>query len=134
ADIEILKIVQELSLDIYIDILGSKNGIATDKEMQIKNYWKKISDEQPPFTNITFCWIPEKNNDTPFHDRWILTKNGGLRIGTSLSSLGISKESEISVMKPSEALNIKEHTLSDLISKRKREINNLRITYKSFSL
>ena len=95
---------------------------------------EKISDEMPPFVNITFCWIPGHNNQSPFHVRWIITKNSGLRIETSINSLGINKESEISIMKPTEALKIKENILLEYIGREKREINNMRISYESFSL
>ncbi len=114
--------------------MGSKEGSRNNLEEEYKNYWKKISDELPPYSNITFCWVPEDNNNTPFHDRWLLTNNSGLRLGTSLNSLGIKKESELSVMKPTEALNILENTVKDYIGRSKREINNQRISYKSFTL
>lgn len=134
-DLEILKIVKECcNNDIEIDILGSKAGPKTDTEIEFTNYWNYISAELPPFTKITFCWIPDKGNDTPFHDRWVLTKNGGLRLGTSLNSMGIGKESELSVMTPNEALNIRENSLKEYISAKKRELNNHRLAYKSFSL
>ncbi|MGE0929869.1 hypothetical protein [Peijinzhouia sedimentorum] len=132
-DLELLKPIIELGKDIDINMLGSKAGLSPNKEEEFKDYWKLISDQIPPFTNFTFCWVPDKNNDTPFHDRWIISKNSGLRLGTSISSIGRGKESEISVMKPSEALSIKEHTLSGFILRQKREINGMRILYSSFS-
>lgn len=133
-DIEILKIIKEVNSTIEIDILGSKSGLNSNAEIEFKQQWKKISDETAPFTNFTFCWVPEDNNDTPFHDRWIITKNGGLRLGCSLNSLGIDKESEISIMKPSEALKIKENSLLEYIGRRKKERNSQRISYNGFSL
>lgn len=133
-DLEILKIVKEVKPDIDIDILGSKNGYDSNLEIEFKDYWKTISDEHPPFTNITFCWIEDQGKQTPFHDRWIITKNGGLRMGTSLNSLGLNKESELSIMKPSEALKIQEHTLSEYIRRTKKSVNNIRVSYKAFSL
>jgi len=133
-DIEILKLIKEECKGIEIDFLGSENGNKENIEAEYKAYWKKISDEVPPFSNVTFCWIPEHNNMAPFHDRWIITKNSGLRLGTSISSLGINRDSEISIMKPNEALKIKENNLVEYITKRKKAINNQRISYKSFSL
>jgi hypothetical protein len=132
-DIEILKIIKEIDGEIDIDILGTDDAQKRDIEEEYRKYWNKISDEIPPFTNFTFCWVPEDNNNKPIHDRWIITKNGGLRLGTSFSSLGMKKESEISLMESNESLNILEHTLKEYISKKKKEINNQRISYKSFS-
>jgi len=133
-DLELVKIIMEVKSDIEIDILGSLDGQKSNIEEEYKNYWKKISDETPPFVNITFCWNSEDINSMPIHDRWIITKNGGLRIGTSINSLGCKKESEISVMQPNESLNILEHTVKDYVNKRKRELNKQRLSYKSFSL
>ena len=134
SDLEILKLILELNSELEVDMLGSAGGNSQGLEKEFLDKWKSISDQSPPFTNLTFCWVPDKNNASPFHDRWIVTKNGGLRIGTSLNSIGIGRDSEISVMKPSEALNIKEQTLTGYISRKKREINGMRISYKSFSL
>ncbi|HNP17127.1 MAG TPA: hypothetical protein PKL31_01730 [Fulvivirga sp.] len=133
--LDILKLITGLDKDLEVDLLGSKDGYSKiDHEELFKSYWKSISDQTPPFTNVTFCWVPDKNNAAPFHDRWIISKSGGLRIGTSFNSIGGGKESEISVMKPSEALNIKEQTLAGFVSRKRREINGMRITYKSFSI
>lgn len=133
-DLEILKIIMEVNKDVEIDILGSVDGQQPNIEEEYKNYWKKISDEMPPFVNITFCWNSEDINNKPIHDRWIITKNSGLRLGTSINSLGNKRESEISVMKPNESLNILENTVKDYVSKKKRELNKQRLSYKSFSL
>ena len=133
-DLEILKVIKELKPNIDIDILGSRNGGDSNIEDKFKEYWSFISDEDPPFANITFCWIPENGNQTPFHDRWIITKGGGLRMGTSLNSLGGNKESELSIMTPSEAVNVKENILSEYLERRKRLFSNMKLAYKSFSL
>lgn len=132
--LEILKIVKAISDDFEIEILGSKDGAEANIEEVYKDYWNQISDELPPFTNITFCWIEENKNSFPIHDRWILTKNGGIRMGTSFNSLGMNKESELSIMKPSEALGILENSVIEYIHRKKRYVNNERLSYKSFSL
>ncbi len=131
-DLEILKLVKQANINLDVDILGSKDGSLDNCETIYKQYWKKISDEDPPFVNVTFCRT--NNNSYPFHDRWIITKNGGLRLGTSINSLGISRESEISVMKPNDALKIREQTLNEFITRRKREINNERLNYNGFTM
>ena len=133
-DLEVLKIINEVQLDVDIDILASKFDHNLNIEQVFQDHWKSISDERPPFTNITFCWIPDQRNESPFHDRWILTKNSGIRMGTSLNSVGLSRESELSVMKPSEAANVLENILGEYVERRKRSVNNMRISYKSFSL
>tara|TARA_R110000764_G_scaffold1355_1_gene5354 strand:+ start:329 stop:6133 length:5805 start_codon:yes stop_codon:yes gene_type:complete len=134
-DLDILKIVKEsCDEEIDVEILGSTKGIIEGTEQSFKKYWRKISDEHPPYTNVTFVWIPEKNNDTPFHDRWLITKNSGIRLGTSINSIGLTKDSELSVMKPTDSLKIQENLLFEYIKNRKKSHNNQRLAYKSFSL
>jgi hypothetical protein len=133
-DLEILKMIKEVDADIDINILATDDVFKNNIEDEYQKQWKKISHEIPPFANFTFCWLPEDKNYRPIHDRWIITKGGGLRLGTSFNSLGIKRESEISLMNSNEALNILENTLKDYISKRKKETNNQRLSYKSFTL
>jgi len=132
-DLELLKMVKELNVKVDIDILGSKDYSLPDAEQKYKNYWRSISDEDAPFAIINFCRT-EGSPEPPFHDRWIITKNSGLRIGTSVNSVGKRKDSEISVMKPNEALKIREDTLNEYITRRKREFNNEKLFYNGFSL
>jgi hypothetical protein len=131
-DLEILKLIKQANVNVEVDILGSKDFNLENCETQYKQYWKKISDEDAPFVNVTFCRTG--GNREPFHDRWIITKDSGLRLGTSINSLGMNKESEISVMKPNEALKIREQTLNEFITRRKREINNERLSYNGFTM
>ncbi len=133
-DLDILKLVKETGKDLEIDILGSTNGSKANVDIEFQSYWKHISVESAPFTNITFCWVPGQSVQVPFHDRWILTKNSGMRLGTSINSMGKNKDSELSVMKPTESLRIKEEILYDYINKKKREFNTLKLSYKSFNL
>lgn len=131
-DLEILKLIKQANVNVEVDILGSTDYNLESSENQYKQYWKRISDEDAPFVNLTFCRTA--NNSEPFHDRWIITKNSGLRLGTSINSLGMNKEGEISVMMPNEALKIREQTLNEFITRRKREINNERLSYNGFTI
>ncbi|NLR78469.1 hypothetical protein [Chitinophaga eiseniae] len=133
-DLDLLKIVNDVNKDVSVSILGSLNGYDSMVEQNFKEYWKKISSIEPPFTHVYFCWIPEDGNGTPFHDRWIITKDSGLRLGTSVNSVGRKKESEISIMTTNDAFRIKEQQLSEYLQMRKRHVNGFRVTYKTFSL
>jgi len=133
-DIEILKFLKELEKDIDIYFLGCENASNNDVQGDYEKYWNKISHEEPPFSKFIFCWIPEDQAKKPIHDRWIISKNGGLRLGTSFNGLGVLKESEISIMKPNEALNILENTINGYIENKTRFINNQKLKYFSFTL
>jgi len=91
-----------------------------------------ISDVAPPNTRIIIAAV-EPGNLSPIHDRWIATQKGGLRLGTSLNTLGITKISEISLLSAEEALacisEIKVFTETH-----ERVINGNRIRYTEFDL
>lgn len=132
-DLEFLKFVLEKDKSIEVEILGSKDGLKQNIEDEYKDYWRMISDENAPFTNITFYWY-QHDNKPPIHDRWIITQDGGLRLGTSLNSIGKTRESEISIMPASESDSIAKSILNEYLMRRKREINRQRLSYKGFSL
>tara|TARA_R110002012_G_scaffold35642_1_gene101464 strand:- start:192 stop:5156 length:4965 start_codon:yes stop_codon:yes gene_type:complete len=135
TDLEILKVISHIvSEDVEINILGSKDGWLLNNEESFRDYWDTISGIEPPFTNLTFCWIPEKGNDTPFHDRHIITGDKGLSLGTSLNSLGMNKESFITVLKPSNVSQVYDGSLAEYIHRSKKVYNNQRLKYRSFSL
>ncbi|HEY9503727.1 MAG TPA: hypothetical protein VIR01_18965, partial [Pyrinomonadaceae bacterium] len=64
--------------------------------------WRRKYDQTPPNTEIAVIG-GEKTKKSPLHDRWILTDGSGLRLGTSLNSLGLTKDSEISEMSTEQA-------------------------------
>jgi hypothetical protein len=44
----------------------------------------------------------QSKGELPIHDRWWLTRNAGLRLGTSFNGLGFNKVSEISALSKEE--------------------------------
>ncbi len=101
SDMDLLQLVQLINPNCRIQILTSKKhheheGIALPWDKSYRIYWRtKISDQTPLETDITVAGT-EKQGELPIHDRWWITEGGGLRVGTSFRSLGLSKESEIS--------------------------------------
>jgi len=133
-DIEILKYVKEIDKEIETFFIGCNDGSTSNLEVDFEKHWKKISDQEPPQTKVIFCWIPENVSLKLIHDRWLISKNGGLRLGTSFGSLGANKESEISVIRPNEAFNIHEETIRNYMENKTRYLNSQKIKYKSFTL
>jgi hypothetical protein len=63
-----------------------------------------LTDQDPPDVEIVVLGR-QPAGDTPIHDRWILCGTQGLRLGTSIGSLGFGKVSEISEMTPEQVWN-----------------------------
>jgi hypothetical protein len=59
--------------------------------------WQRAYDQAPPVAEIAIIG-GENSKNSPIHDRWLVSGEFGLRLGTSLNSLGQSRESEISEM------------------------------------
>jgi len=137
-ELEALKIINTYVPNCKVDILTSvkyQEDIRLNKpwDEAYINYWRrKISDQEPPETEIILAGT-QNQHDLPIHDRWWITKSSGLRIGTSFNSLGINKSSEISIIKREEAELI-EKEIDQYLLRTKREHNGERINYKLFSL
>lgn len=66
------------------------------------NGWYRLFDQRPPNAEIAIIG-GVRTKDSPIHDRWIVSDGVGLRLGTSLNSLGVTKDSEISEMSAEDA-------------------------------
>lgn len=132
-DMTLIKTPALKEKSITIEILGSAFERNSNIVNEYIDYWRIISDEDPPECNITFAW-KQKSNSAPFHDRFLLSKNGGLRLGTSINSIGLGKDSEISIIGINEASEIIESSISELLQRRKKQAGEDRIHYQSFSL
>ena len=93
--------------------------------------WRRICDNSPPDTEVLVVGSV-KTEKTPFHDRWILSKSMGLRLGTSFNSLG-NRDSEISILGNEEVKQI-HRTINRYHTRELREFNGERVTYESFEL
>ena len=69
----------------------------------------------------------------PIPDQWWITLLGGLRLGASFSSLGITKTSEIFIFAERERENI-ELEIDKYISRSFKEYQKQRIFYSLFTL
>jgi hypothetical protein len=135
-DFEILRMLQSSSPDCHVEILTSRKqlqrfGFASDDD--ILEYWRgHVSTQDPPVTTIVAVGTREQSV-LPIHDRWILTKNAGLRIGTSLHDLGRHRVSEISRLTASEALRCEEE-VDAYLSRRKIVHERARLLYTVVTL
>ncbi len=135
-DLEFVKFVLEISKEIEVQILTSseiKGNTQNDISSQFSHQWNQICEQKPPFTRVTICSL-SKSEKSPFHDRGIFTEKVGLRIGTSLGSLGLSKDSEISEMELKEKLRTEVEVFDPYFECRKREKEAEKINFICFTL
>jgi hypothetical protein len=94
--------------------------------------WRRQFDQAPPKAEIAVIG-GERSKDSPIHDRWLVSGTSGLRFGTSLNSLGLSKESEVSEMSPADAA-VKYAEITQYLLREKTEHNGERLRLTRFWL
>ncbi len=102
ADLWWIQAIRTAKRDCAITVVTArgnqpKSAAGEDLEDIYAAAWRQTYDQNPPKAEIAVIG-GEKTKKSPLHDRWILTDGSGLRLGTSLNSLGLIKDSEISEM------------------------------------
>ena len=131
----LVRIIMEANPHLNIRIVTGhadvQAGMLTDKSDTYRTAWRNICEQDPPYTEVlTVTFVG--SGKTPIHDRWILSKSKGLRMGTSFNSIG-NKLTEISVMDSKELEKI-EYTVNKYLMRSVREENGERIAYELFEL
>lgn len=119
-DAEQLWILQAIPTDVAVSIIttghkfGIKAGTAPTREMQkrdkeristeMSSAWSSISKQSPPPTFVVIHDSVYGAQDE-FHDRYIITANAGLSLGTSLNGFG-NKEFFITVLATQDAEHV----------------------------
>ena len=134
SEVEIVFRVMKVDMNLRVQVLTGKSSqreIVGNLPEAYSDAWRRICDQSPPDAEILVVGYVG-SGDAPFHDRWILSKSAGLRVGTSLNSLGKSV-SEISSLGIDELKGI-QRTVSKFQSKVKQDNDGNRISYESFEL
>lgn len=137
-ELSILQSVLAYCPTVKVTILTSKMHqerlkLAQPWESAYQKHWSlRVSDQKPPSTKIMILGL-RGSGDAPIHDRWLISAGTGLRLGTSLNSLGISKDSDISRMDEREA---REHEaeVDQFIVRNRDEYNGQLVSYTTFYL
>ena len=138
GDLGFLALVRERVPDCRIEILTSDKKQREEKIAEpfgeaYRQHWRlQISDQDPPDTDIMIVSI-SGTGDSPIHDRWIVTRGSGLRLGSSFSGLGMSKTTEISVIDAATAA-IREEEINRYLTRQLRYLQDRKVNYSSFSL
>jgi hypothetical protein len=136
--LEELWVLQEIkginpNCKIYILTSREHNKGLVAPESSFQEYWRiNVSDQDPPPTEII---IAETNSSklSPIHDRWWVSGEAGLRIGTSLNALGGYRISEIGSLSISEAEERGE-IIKRFVIQKIRDYKGERIRYSSFTM
>ena len=108
-----------------------QNGVDTLEEIY-DDAWRKLYDQRPPKTEVVIIG-GERTKASPIHDRWLVSGEAGLRFGSSLNGLGISKDSEISEMSASDAAQ-KRAQMQSYLSREDTEHHGEQLRMSSFWL
>jgi hypothetical protein len=134
--IELLLMVHQHMPAISVYFLTSRKYQLDKKISQpfsesYERHWRQHSMQSPPETQVVVASL-EGSHESPIHDRWMITKGAGLRLGTSFNGFGFEKDAEISSMDQS-ALESNESELQGCLSMRRR-YKGKAVSYESFNL
>ncbi len=137
-DLELLQMLLSVNPACSVRILTSQKhqtqeGVQKPWDEAYRHHWRvSISDQDPPETELMIVGV-SSTGELPVHDRWWLTKDGGLRLGTSFNSLGMKKDAEVSILTKDES-EILEKQVDRYLTRIEREHNGERLLYTSFNL
>jgi len=137
-DLELVKEIYLIKQDIKFIILAQSENLEEEVNANLyRNMWKQISDDEPPEIKVIIVGYRTPKRDqiiSPNHDRWYITYQSGLRVGTSFNSLGINKNSEISILTGDESTNIESQLIDKYINKSERFSNGNKLSYLEFDI
>lgn len=134
-DIPLLRICLAQAPECKVFVIASRPHLVEIKEHTEEPFaaaWNAQSDQIPPDTEVIALAYSDLPGKHVLHDRWLLTKDAGLRLGTSFHSLGLDRLSEISEMEPSRVRAVQGQI--DRYLARQRVIDGARIQYSGFTL
>ena len=100
-DLDLVNLIRLESQEIPIAILTSKKhqndeGVPVPWEEAYQAHWRlEITEMDPGEVRIVIMGSKD-TGALPIHDRWMVSASSGLRLGSSLNSIGIKKASEVS--------------------------------------
>jgi len=134
-DLEVLK---HVASDVQVFVITSwkaQSGITPgDRSIErvYKTGWGRISDKEPPWTQITITGI-DSSGDSPLHSRYLVTNGAGLNLGTSLSGLG-EKHTDIRILDSLEAAKIESELINPELVPQLRLFKGKRLIVYPFML
>lgn len=134
-ELDLIKLIRAKNPEIDITILTSRvhqQDIPKPWEESYRSHWRrKISYAEPGNVDIIIIGKGSIANH-PIHDRWWLSKESGLRLGTSPNGLGV-RSSEISKISKTELPNLCAE-VDRYILRQVRYVETERLEHSSFNL
>jgi len=136
-DLSWLQVIRSACPACSICVLTSRRhqpslSVGENLEDLYASAWRRSFDQSPPKAEIAVIG-GESSRDSPIHDRWLVSGVGGLRFGTSLNSLGLTKGSEISEMSPDDTEQ-KNAEMEQYLAREKTEHNGEKLRLTRFWL
>jgi hypothetical protein len=136
TDVDILKLMSEVAPHAQFRVLTSKEQIKkkqiSEPEDSFRDAWESISDVEPPTVEVGIVGYGSDGKH-PIHDRWIVTKSAGLKIGSSVNSTGLSRTSDVSLMTTADSSS-KFGEISQYFDQPPRTHNGERLTLSTLRL
>jgi hypothetical protein len=135
-DLEVLKLLISIKPTCQVSILTSQKHHNQEQVSHpveaYREQWRRLSDLEAPDAEIVIVGLASSKK-SPIHDRWWITDGGGLSIGTSYNSLGLTQESTITPLSNTQFTELEEE-IDRYLNKHKREYNGEKLEYISFTL
>ncbi|QSO54066.1 ATP-binding protein [Alicyclobacillus curvatus] len=110
-----LDILRHIPAGVSVTLCFSSKTLdiqSKDLKSEFKKAWKSVCDLPPPRTKVYI--FHTNSGNTPMHNRYILTKNAGLELSTSLNGFG-TKDSTIRYLDFSQKAQIESELVDPLI-------------------
>ena len=134
-DLWTVRLVMEVNPDVVVRIVTRRPPKESVGEVEgSQTYdaaWRSLCDQTPPQTEIIRVGLVQSAK-VPFHDRWIITKGSGIRLGSSINSIG-NRLSEISAL-GGEDLERVRFAVEGFLTRTNRELGGERVVYELFEL
>lgn len=135
-DVHIIKCIAMQAPKAIFRVLTSKEHLKKKGIVEVgeafEEAWQQVSDDAMPEIDLVVIGIGNSGKH-PIHDRWIVSEDSGLRLGTSAHSMGGIRTSEVSSMQSSEASSAC-HEIDLLFDRAPREWGGERLWVTRYSL
>lgn len=116
--------------DLSFNILTCTSEISSgDLDAEYGSAWADIAHVEPPPLKVVHVNFYGSKSQSTIHDRWLLCGNRGLRIGTSVGSIGNSKLSELSHLTEGEVVEVR-RALSPFLTLSERWLEGRKLKYR----